>query len=152
MHLFHPTFFSFGVLVVGGYFLARRADVRLVLALCAFALFTIAKRLSDFFVTFAQEMANPKFVVPICSAWGFAHVLRLTGCDAHLVRLLLQPVRRARWALIPGGVVVGFLVNTAVVSQTGTASVVGPLLVPLMLAAEIPPVIAGAALLLGSSM
>ena len=30
-------------------------------------------------------------VVPICSAIGFAYVLKLTGCDQHLVQFLLRP-------------------------------------------------------------
>src|SRR5262249_21703499 len=111
---YHPTIYSLGVLVLGGYLLVRKMDVRLVLAMCVFVLFAIAHRIPLFFETFAQKMVDGRFVVPICTAWGFAHVLRLTGCDAHLVRLLLKPVQRARWAIIPGGVVVAFLVNTAI--------------------------------------
>src|SRR5207302_7972944 len=72
--------------------------------------------------------------------------------DQHLVQLLVQPLRRVRPLLIPGTVLVGFLVNLPVVSQTSTAVAIGPVLVPLLLAARISPTTTGAALLLGSSL
>src|SRR5207302_1723061 len=72
--------------------------------------------------------------------------------DQHLVQLLVQPLRRVRPLLIPGTVLVGFLVNLPVVSQTSTAVAIGPVLVPLLLAARISPLTTGSALLLGSSL
>jgi hypothetical protein len=45
--------------------------------------------------TFLTTLSREQFVLPICSAMGFAYVLRHTGCDQHLVRLLVEPVRRA---------------------------------------------------------
>ena len=42
-------------------------------------------------------------------------------CDQHLVHLLVEPLRRVRIFLIPGAVLVGFLVNIPVISQTSTA-------------------------------
>jgi DcuC family C4-dicarboxylate transporter len=146
------TAVAIGVLVIGGIALLRRADVRLVLALSGLALFGAAGRWPAFVTEFTAQMVEPRTVVPICSAWGFARILKLTECDRHLVLLLLRPMRAARVLLVPGGVAVCFVVNTAVVSQTGTASIVGPLLVPLLLAAGFGRVTAGAVLLLGSSM
>jgi DcuC family C4-dicarboxylate transporter len=83
---------------------------------------------------------------------GFAFVLRATGCDQHLVRLLLRPLSRARWLLVPGGILAGYLINTTIVSQAGTAAVLGPILIPLLKAGGLGSVSAGAVLLLGSSM
>src|SRR5688572_8847886 len=95
------------VLFAGGYALWRRADIRLVLILSAVALFALhatnvqpGHRLNAFaqvFVEFAKGMSNPSSVVPICSAMGFAYVCKLTGCDAHLVHLLIGPIRHVRW-------------------------------------------------------
>jgi DcuC family C4-dicarboxylate transporter len=82
---------------------------------------------------------------------GYAWVLRATGCDQAMVRLLLAPARGIRWLLIPVGCVVGFVTNVAITSQTATAAAVGPILVPLMLAAGFPPIIAAATLVLGCS-
>jgi DcuC family C4-dicarboxylate transporter len=147
-----PMAVAVGVLVLGAVALLCRADVRLVLAVSGVALFGAAGKWPAFLTEFTGEMVNPRTVVPICSAWGFARVLKLTECDRQLVLLLLRPMRAARWLLVPGGVTVCFVVNTAVVSQTGTASIVGPLLVPLLLAAGFGRVTAGSVLLLGSSM
>src|SRR5262249_22006942 len=66
--------------------------------------------------------------------------------------MLLRPILRVRALLIPGTVVVGFLVNIPVVSQTSTAITLGAVAIPLLLAARIPPLTVGAALLLGSSI
>ena len=143
-----------GISLVGAYFLIRRADVRLVLFLAAVALFTLAGKFPELLTKMAAEMANPETIVPICSALGFAYVLRLTECDQHLIQLLLKPLRLPlfRFLLIPGGVAIGYLVNTTIVSQTGVAAVVGPILIPLLLANGFAAETAGSLLLLGSSM
>src|SRR5207245_5299683 len=72
--------------------------------------------------------------------------------DQHLVHLLVRPLQRVRLFLIPGAVLVGFIVNIPVISQTSTAVAIGPVLVPLLLAARISPLTTGAALLLGASL
>ncbi|MGO9466370.1 MAG: C4-dicarboxylate transporter DcuC [Isosphaeraceae bacterium] len=130
---------------------ARGVDVRLVLLLGALLLFVATGRPGAMAAKLVAEMANPGTVVPICSAMGFAYVLRATGCDRHLVHLLVQPLRRARVVLIPGGIVSGYLINTTIVSQAGTAAVLGPILIPLLRAAGLGSTTAGAILLLGSS-
>src|SRR5437016_14473817 len=142
------------VLLVGAVALAKRADIRLVLIGSAVALFALhatnvetGERFDAFaqvFVEFAKGMTNPQSVVPICSAMGFAYVCKLTGCDAHLVHLLCNPLRHVRWLLIPGGIAISFFVNSAIVSQTSTVSVVGPVLIPLVIGAGIAAPPAGA--------
>src|SRR5205823_3886719 len=74
------------------------------------------------------------------------------GCERHLVLLLVRPLRRVRWLLVPGVVVVGFLVNVPVISQTSTAVCIGPVIVPLMRAAGYSMPTIGACLLLGASV
>ena len=101
---------------------------------------------------FLATFSNEKFVVPICSAMGFAYVLRHTGCERHLVLLLVEPLRHVRGLLVPGVVVVGFLVNVPVISQTSTAVCIGPVVVPLMRAAGYSMATIGACLLLGASV
>jgi DcuC family C4-dicarboxylate transporter len=79
-------------------------------------------------------------------------VLRQTGCDEHLVRLLVRPIQRVRPLLIPGTVLIGALVNVPVISQTSTAVLVGTVLVPLLRAARFSALTIGAAVLLCSSI
>jgi DcuC family C4-dicarboxylate transporter len=154
---------AIGVLIIGGMLLARRSDIRLVLMGAAAVLFAVhaaqpsqaghrADALAQFITEFVKGMTNPSSVVPICTAMGFAYVCKLTGCDAHLVHLLVAPLRRVRPLMIPGGIAVAFFVNSAIVSQTSTVSVVGPVLVPLVLAAGYSRSTAGALLVLGGSM
>jgi DcuC family C4-dicarboxylate transporter len=131
---------------------ALRVEVRLVLLLAGAALGTLAGQPQKIIHAFFAGLVDASFVVPICCAMGFAHVLKETGCDAHLVRLLTEPLRRVRFVLIPGTVLVGFLVNVPIISQTSVALAVGTVLIPLLAAAGISPMVAGAALLLGASV
>jgi DcuC family C4-dicarboxylate transporter len=66
---------------------------------------------------------------------GFAFVLKHTGCERHLVMLLINPLRNFRALLVPGVIAVGFVVNIPLVSQTSTAVCLGTVVVPLMRAA-----------------
>ena len=83
---------------------------------------------------------------------GFAYVLKLTRADQHLVRLLIGPIRSARFFLVPWIVLVGFIVNIPIISQTSTAVCLGPVVVPLMRAAGYSFATIGACLLLGASV
>ena len=127
-------------------------DVRLVLLIGALPLFLATGSMPEMLGKMVKEMANPATVVPIGAAMGFAFVLRRTGCDRHLVELLMVPIRRVQPLLIPGGIAAGYLINTTIVSQSGTASVLGPILIPLLRAGGLGPARAGAVLLLGASM
>ncbi|MFO0797059.1 MAG: C4-dicarboxylate transporter DcuC [Gemmataceae bacterium] len=146
--------------VVGAVVLVVRGwDVRLVLLAAALVTATASDAvggrlaaLPTVVLNFLATFSNEKFVVPICSAMGFAYVLRHTGCERHLVLLLTAPLRRVRWLLVPGVVLVGFLVNIPVISQTSTAVCIGPVVVPLMRAAGYSFATIGACLLLGASV
>jgi DcuC family C4-dicarboxylate transporter len=127
-----------------------RFEVRLVLIGAGLALATLAGRPLAIADTFTRAMVAP-MVAPICASMGFAAVLRVTGCDRHLVNLLLQPLRKLRWAVLPGGIAAAYLVNLAVPSQSSTAAMMGPVLLPLIIAAGSGREVAAAALVLGSS-
>ncbi|VTR93968.1 c4-dicarboxylate transporter : C4-dicarboxylate transporter OS=Nodularia spumigena CCY9414 GN=N9414_15717 PE=4 SV=1: DcuC: DcuC [Gemmata massiliana] len=146
------------VLVVKGW------DVRLVLLAAALVIATVAEvtittkpsstggPVARVLQTFLATFSNEKFVVPICTAMGFAHVLKHTGCERHLVLLLVHPLRYVRGLMVPGVIVVGFLVNIPLVSQTSTAVCLGAVVVPLMRAAGYSMATIGACLLLGASV
>jgi DcuC family C4-dicarboxylate transporter len=140
------------VIVVAIWAIIRRIDVRLVLFLAALALGCLAGHPEAIVQKFLTMLVNEQFVVPLGCALGFVYVLRQTGCDEHLVRLLVRPIQRVRPLLIPGTVLVGALVNVPVISQTSTAVLVGTVLVPLLRAARFSAVTIGSALLLGTSI
>jgi DcuC family C4-dicarboxylate transporter len=129
-----------------------KVDVRLALVSGGLALGTLANNPTVIVRTFFATLTKEQFVVPICCAMGFAHVLRQTRCDRDLIYLLVRPLQRVRGLLVPGTVVVGFVINTPVVSQTSTAVAIGTVLVPLLRAAGVSAVTIGSALLLGCSI
>lgn len=140
-------------------FIVRGRDVRLVLLFASLLIAAIADATAGNWTAlaavvreFLATFSNEKFVVPICSAMGFAYVLRHTGCERHLVLLLVKPLRYVRGLLVPGVILVGFLVNIPVISQTSTAVCIGPVVVPLMRAAGYSRATIGACLLLGASV
>ena len=138
------------VVIVAVVLLARGSEVRLTLLGAALLLGLAAGDPLAIMDAFQQGMVAG-VVVPITAAMGFAAVLRITGCDTHLVAAMLKPLQRARFLLVPGGILAAYLINVAIPSQTSTAAAVGPILIPLLLAASVPPEYAGAALILGAS-
>lgn len=134
------------VLVIKGW------DVRLVLLGAALAIAGVAGNPALVPREFLATFSNEKFVVPICTAMGFAYVLKHTGCERHLVLLLVRPLERVRGLMVPGVIAAGFLVNVPLVSQTSTAVCIGAVVVPLMRAAGYSMATIGACLLLGASV
>jgi DcuC family C4-dicarboxylate transporter len=130
----------------------RGLDVRFVLFAAGLVLVASVGEWWTVFDTFQKYLGRADIVGPICAAMGYAWVLKATGCDGHMVRLLMQPLRRYRWALVPGGCAVGFLANMAMTSQTACAAAVGPVLIPLMIAAGYRPIFAAATLVVGCSV
>jgi DcuC family C4-dicarboxylate transporter len=152
MNEFAITLIGSGIVIVAVAAIVRGVDVRLALLSAGVALCAVAGDLSPIFKAFLATLADEKYIVPICTALGFAHVLRLSECDRHLVMLLLRPVQSVRWLLIPGSVAAGFLVNIAVISQAGTAIAVATVLIPLLRSVGIRSTVIGATLVLGASI
>jgi DcuC family C4-dicarboxylate transporter len=143
---------ALAVVVAAVVLVVRGWDVRLVLLAAALAIGAFSGNVPVVIREFLATFSNEKFVVPICSAMGFAYVLRHTGCERHLVLMLVRPLRYVRRLLVPGVIGVGFLVNIPVISQTSTAVCIGPVVVPLMRAAGYSMPTIGACLLLGASV
>jgi DcuC family C4-dicarboxylate transporter len=143
---------ALGVVIATVAAVRRGLDVRLTLLLAALPLSLATGETLGILGIMARELTNPATVIPIGASMGFAFVIRETGCDRDLIQLLLKPLRASRAMLIPGGILAGYIINTTIVSQAGTAAVLGPILLPLLRAGGISPVLGGAALLMGASM
>ena len=102
------------IIALAIYFLAKQAEVRLTLFAAGLALATLALKPLVVFDVFLAEMGNGKTIGPICSAMGYAFVLKATGSDRVMVQLFLAPARKARWLLIPVGCITGFVANIAI--------------------------------------
>lgn len=149
-----PTFAVIAIVVSIAAIVAirRGVDVRFALFTAGLILTAVAGTPWLVFDAFQKSVGKGDIIGPICSAMGYAFVLKATDCDRHMVRLLIRPLRTVRWALIPGGCAIGFLTNMAITSQTATAAAVGPILLPLMVAAGYSRLIAGATLIVGCSV
>lgn len=146
------TGLALGIILLAMVMVVRGLDVRLVLFLAALILGALGNNMAAIVREFLVTFSNEKFVIPICTAMGFAHVLRSTRCDEQLVRLLIQPLQKIKALLIPGVIIIGFIANSTIISQVSTAVCLGTVVVPILQKARISPVTTGAALLLGSSI
>lgn len=141
-------------IVVGAGALAlvwRGVDVRLVLIGAGIVLTSLGGEPQRLLDAFLRVMGDGSIVGPICSAMGYAFVLRAIGADRAMVELLALPLRRVGWLLVPGGCVVGFVVNMAITSQTAAAAAVGPILVPILQSAGYGALTSAAVLVVGCS-
>lgn len=132
--------------------LAKGFEVRLVLFLAALSLAGLSQQAEQIVIIFFQGLADATSIIPICSAMGFAYVLKAFECDRHLVQALSRPLLYAKWLVVPGTILIGFVVNITIISQTSTSLAVGTVLIPLLRSLGLQGFIIGASLLLGASL
>ncbi|MEN6412316.1 MAG: C4-dicarboxylate transporter DcuC [Veillonellales bacterium] len=132
------------------YLLIKRYESRLVLFGSGMLLAVIAGHPLAGFDAFSKAMTQSKLFESIISVMGFAMVMKLTGCDKHLIHLLVGGLKKAGPLLIPGATLVTFFINTSITSSAGCSAAVGSVLIPLLIAAGIHPAIAGAAIYAGT--
>jgi DcuC family C4-dicarboxylate transporter len=146
------TIAGFAVIFLAVLAILRGSDVRLAMLIAGFALGAMAGDISVILRAFLTTLADEQYILPICSAMGFAYVLRQSGCDRQLVLLLTTPIRKLQFFLIPAAIAVAFIVNSAMISQASTAVAVGTVLIPLLRSAGFSPAVVGATLVLGASI
>lgn len=141
-----------GVLIIfiTGVAVVKRYEVRLVLFLSGLLMAALAGKPLEAIDAFAKAMVNPGLVTVILTVMGFAYVMKLTKCDAHLVHMLAGILSKCRPILIPGTVMVTFLINIALPSAAGCSAAVGAIMIPTLISAGIHPAVAGAAILAGT--
>ena len=81
--------------------LIKRYETRLVLLVSGLVMALLSLDPMMAFKQFDKSMTNGSLIIAICSAMGFAAVISVTKCDAHLVRLLTQPLKRMGIFLLP---------------------------------------------------
>ncbi len=132
------------------YFVVKRYEIRMVLFASGFLMTLIALEPNTAFEAFAARMTTGGLITAILSVLAFAHVMRLTGCDQHLIHLLVNGLKKVRPILVPGAVLATFAINIALPSAAGTSAAVGAVFIPVLMAAGIHPALAGAAVLTGT--
>ncbi|TCL39839.1 DcuC family C4-dicarboxylate transporter [Anaerospora hongkongensis] len=132
------------------YLLIKQYETRMVLFCSGLVMAIIAGDPMAAFKAFSHAMQESKIFEPIIAVMGFAMVLKVTECDKHLVHFLARYLKKAGPFLIPGAVLVTFLINISVVSASGCSAAVGAILIPSLMASGVHPAIAGSAVLAGT--
>lgn len=128
----------------------KRYETRMVLFTSGLIMALISGKPLVAIDAFATAMVNPGLVTVICTVMGFAYVMKLTKCDAHLVHLLAGGLTKCRPILIPGTIVITFAINIALPSAAGCAAAVGAIMIPALIGAGVHPALAGSAVLAGT--
>ncbi|MDL2059362.1 C4-dicarboxylate transporter DcuC [Mesosutterella sp. AGMB02718] len=124
--------------------LVKRYETRLVLIAGGLFMAFLSLKPMVAFHQFDKSMTNPNLIIAICSAMGFAAVVKLTGCDVHLVGLLTKPLKKIGIFLLPACGLVTALVSIALPSTAGCSAAVAPTIIPLLIRAGFKPAVAGA--------
>lgn len=141
-----------GALIVGLTFLAiiKRYETRLVLFVAGLAMAAIAGKPFAAIDAFAKAMVNEGLVTTICTVMGFSYVMKITGCDSHLVQLLTGMLKKVKFFLVPGAVVLTWVLNIALPSTAGCAAAVGAVLIPTLIRSGVHPAMAAACVMSGT--
>lgn len=99
---------------------------------------------------FIVQLVNESLVPAICACMGFSAVMEYTKCSSNLIHLLTRPLKKVRFAVVPGAVLITWLINIVVMSAAGCAATVGTLLIPMMLGLGVHPATAAACILIGT--
>lgn len=130
--------------------IVRKAEVRLALLTGGLAMALLSLNVQAWSEAFFKSMTVAGLISVILPVMGFAAVMELTGCNAHLVKLLTDPLLKVRVILVPGAMLVTYVINTAISSAAGCTAAVGVILIPAMIAAGVHPAMAGAAVFAGT--
>ena len=60
---------------------------------------------------FVKQLVNRGLVPTIVTVMGFGYVMTFTKCSGHLVNLLVKPLARVPVIVIPGAVIITWLLN-----------------------------------------
>jgi len=149
MEIFKIVIAALGVVAVV-YFLIKKYDTKLVLFTAGLGMATISLQPMKALDAFAKSMTTGSLIQAICSVLGFAAVLKLTGCDKHLVALFGGILKRAGLFLVPAAILLTFTTNVALPTAAGCAAAVGTIFIPLLINSGVRPAMAAAAVFAGT--
>lgn len=99
---------------------------------------------------FVKQFVNGGLVPTYTIVMGFGYVMSYTKCADHLVNALVRPLAKVPMLVIPGAVIITWFLNIVLPSAVGIAAAVGVLLIPALIALKVRPVMAAAAVFLGT--
>ncbi len=99
---------------------------------------------------FIKQLVNPGLVTVITTVMGFGYVMTYTKCADHLVNALVRPLTKVPMVVIPGAVLITWILNVILPSAAGVAASVGVLIIPALIVLKVHPSMAAAAVFLGT--
>lgn len=99
---------------------------------------------------FVKQFVNAGLVPTYTTVMGFGYVMSYTKCADHLVNALIRPLSKVPMVVLPGAVIITWFLNIVLPSAVGIAAAVGVLLIPALIALKVRPVMAAAAVFLGT--
>jgi len=132
------------------YFLIKKYDTKLVLLVAGVFMALVALEPMTAFDAFAKRMTTGGLIQAICSVLGFAAVMKITGCDKHMINMLAGVLKRTGIFLVPVATLLTFSINIALPSAAGCAAAVGSIFIPLLIYSGVRPVMAAAAVFSGT--
>lgn len=127
----------------------KKYETRLCLLLGGFIMAIIAGKTMMAGKAFVATMTSP-LVITICSIMGFAYCMKVTKCDEHMVKLLTGGLKKFPLILIPGAVIVTWVINIPLTSAAGCSAAVGAILIPALINSGVRPEMAAAAVFAGT--
>lgn len=123
------------IVVVTFYLIYKNYEARLVLALSGLVMAFIGQvvvgtngGVSAAVDAFVKQLVNGGLVPTIVTVMGFGYVMTFTKCSDHLVNLLVKPLARVPVIVIPGAVIITWLLNIVLPSAAGIALKVRPVM------------------------
>jgi len=127
----------------------KKYETRLCLLIGGFLMAILSGKLMAAVDGFVTTMTS-SLVITICSIMGFAYIMKMTHCDEHMVTALTKALKKVPMILIPGAVVVTWLINIPLTSAAGCSAAVGAILIPALIKSGVYPAMAAAAVFAGT--
>ncbi len=138
------------ILLASVILLIRRFETRMVLIGSGFLMAILSGNVMAAFNGFTDAMTNKNLVMNIVSVMGFAYVMNMTKCNAHLVHGATGFLKYIGSFLIPGAAILTFCINIALPSAAGCAAAVGAILIPVLVSQGIAPAMAASTVMMGT--
>ena len=140
------------IVVITFVLIIKKYESRMVLFVAGVAVCLIGGLPNDIMKAFTKAMTHNSLVPAICTVMGFSYVMKLTGCDQHLVHSISGLLKKGKVILVPLSFLLTWWIGLALPSASGLSAAVGAILIPTLIAAGVHPAMAAATVLAGTDM
>ena len=138
------------IVVITFVLIIKKYESSMVLFVAVVAMCLIGGLPNDIMKAFTKAMTHNSLVPAICTVMGFSYVMKLTGCDQHLVHSISGLLKKGKVILIPLSFLLTWWIGLALPSASGLSAAVGAILIPTLIAAGVHPAMAAATVLAGT--